>query len=173
MESRPLSNYEADTVASVVELHQEHHRQASLLQRTIDGLTDRLGRPLVVLGVVLALFLWVAQAAFTTNARFGTPSYDWLALSATLAAVLIAMVILATQRRQDQLAERRAQLTLQLALLADKKMAKTIALLEELRRDNPQLVDRVDAESVDMARPADPQGMLAAIDQGAKPAIDT
>lgn len=170
MESRPLSDHEADTVASVVELHEEHYRQASGLQRSIDGLTDRLGRPLVVLGVMLALFLWVAQAAVTSRGRFGTPSYDWLELCATLAAVLIAMVILATQRRQDQLAERRAQLTLQLALLADKKMAKTIALLEEFRRDNPQLANRFDSESVDMARPADPQGMLAAIDERAKPA---
>lgn len=168
MDSRPLSSHEADSVASVVELHEDHYRHASVLQRTIDGMTDRLGRPPVVICLMLALFLWTAMAALASRGRFDEPSYAWLELSATLAALLIAMMILATQRRQDQLAERRARLTLQLALLADKKMAKTIALLEEFRRDNPDVADRVDAESDDMARPADPQDVLAAIDRRAK-----
>lgn len=153
---------------SVVALHEEHYRHASGLQRIIDGVTDRLGRPPVVVGLMLGLFAWTASAALTSRGRFDEPSYAWLELSSTLAALLIAVMILATQRRQDQLAERRAQLTLQLALMADKKMAKTIALLEELRRDAPGLVDRVDAESDAMATPADPEDVLAAIDARAK-----
>ncbi len=170
MDSRQLSSHEADSIEAVVDLHQAHHRATSPLQRGIDGFIDWLGRPHVVAGFVLAVIAWTGGAAVMSSGRFDEPSYAWLELCATLAALLIAMMILATQRRQDQLAERRAQLTLQLALLADKKMAKTIALIEELRRDNPDLADRVDAESDDMARPADPQEVLAAIDQRAKPA---
>ncbi len=170
MDSRSLSSHESDSVESVVELHEDHYRHASVLQRAIDGVTDGLGRPPVVIGLMLVLLVWTALAALTSRGRFDDPSYAWLELSATLAALLIAVVILATQRRQDQLAERSEQLTLQLALLADKKMAKTIALFEEFRRDNPDVADRVDAESDDMSRPANPQEVLAAIDQRAKPA---
>ena len=167
MDPTQLSDHEADSVQAVVELHDEHHRQNSSLQRIINATTDRLGQPHVVIGLVLMLILWMALAAFASRGHFNTPTSAWLELCATLAALLIAMMILATQRRQDQLAERRAQLTLQLALLADKKMAKTIGLLEELRRDNPDLTDRVDAESDDMAKPTNPQEVLAAIDQRA------
>ncbi len=63
------------------------------------------------------------------------------------------------------LAERRDQLTLQLAILADKKTAKVIELLEEMRRDAPAIADRADPESDEMAKPADPAEVLAAIDR--------
>ena len=66
---------------------------------------------------------------------------------------------------ENLLAERRDQLTLELAILADKKTAKVIALLEEMRRDAPALADRADPESEAMARPADPREVLTAIDR--------
>jgi uncharacterized membrane protein len=77
------------------------------------------------------------------------------------------MLILVTQRRQDKLSERRAQLTLELAIIADRKNAKIIALLEELRRDHPDVPNRRDTESDEMAKAEDPQSVLAAIDQRA------
>ena len=86
-----------------------------------------------------------------------------LELFATLAALAMGMLILATQRREDVLAEKRSQLTLELALLNETKSAKIISLLEELRRDSPALDDRVDPESDAMSTPTDPQSVLAAI----------
>jgi uncharacterized membrane protein len=43
-------------------------------------------------------------------------------------------------------------MTLELAMLGDQKTAKIIALLEELRRDHPEIVDRVDREAAEMSR---------------------
>ena len=45
-------------------------------------------------------------------------------------------LILATQRRENQLAQLREQLNLELAILSEQKTAKVIQLLEESRRDN-------------------------------------
>jgi uncharacterized membrane protein len=73
------------------------------------------------------------------------------------------VLILATQRREDQLTQRREQLTLELAILSEQKTAKIIQLLEESRRDNPQMHDRHDPEAEAMAQPADPGSVLAAI----------
>ena len=72
-------------------------------------------------------------------------------------------MILATQRREDQLAGHREQLTLELAILGEQKSAKIIQLLEEMRRDDPSLANRVDHEAAAMATPADPQAVLDAI----------
>ena len=83
-----------------------------------------------------------------------------LAFVATVAALLIALLILTTQRHQDQLAERRAQLTLQIAILSEKKVAKVIALLEEQRQENPLLSSRVDEEAEAIAQSADPDASL-------------
>lgn len=73
-------------------------------------------------------------------------------------------MILVSEQRADALAERREQLTLELAILSERKIAKVIQLLEELRRDGAKPRVRTDAEAADMARPADPEAVIAAID---------
>jgi uncharacterized membrane protein len=52
---------------------------------------------------------------------------------------------------------------LELTILSEQKTAKVIQLLEEFRRDNPLIHDRVDQEADVMAQPADPQSVLDAI----------
>ncbi|CAN5219504.1 hypothetical protein BH10PSE4_BH10PSE4_07810 [soil metagenome] len=149
---------------AVARFHRDHYQRASGLQRSIDGATERLGRPAAVIILMVVTGGWAAWAAWRGGGRVDQPSFAWLELAATLAALLVSVLILVTQRREHQLADRRAQLTLELALLADKKSAKIIQLLADLRRDAPNLADRVDAESEDMARPADPAAVVASID---------
>ena len=62
------------------------------------------------------------------------------------------------------IAERREQLTLELAIPGEQKTAKVIELLEAPRRDDPHLRVRADPEAAAMARPADPSSVIAAID---------
>ena len=87
---------------------------------------------------------------------------------ATISALLVALLILTTQRHDEELAESRAQLTLHIAMLSERKIAKIIALLEEQRRDNPMLPSRVDVEAADMAQPADHDIALTLIDEAAE-----
>lgn len=174
MRSRPnpqaeLARPATQSIDELAEFHLEHYRHATPLQRAIDGVTERLGRPGVVIALFALIGAWIVFAAVRDDGRVDQPSFAWLELAATLAALLVALLILVTQRREDQLAERRSQLTLELALLADKRSAKIIALLEELRRDHPDLADRLDAESEEMAAPTDPHQVIAAIDARAAP----
>ena len=52
---------------------------------------------------------------------------------------------------------------LELAILSEQKTAKVIHLLEESRRDNPLIRDRLDPQADAMAQLADPQLVLDAI----------
>lgn len=165
----PLADHEEQSIDAIADFHREHYRSASPLQRGLDAVTDRLGRPLLVVGVIAVLGAWIGIAQATSRGGVTGPAFVWLELAATVASLLVSMLILATQRREDLLGDRRAKLILELAILADRKNAKIIALLEELRRDHPGVVDRIDAESVDMARPTDPGAVLAAIDERAQP----
>jgi len=72
-------------------------------------------------------------------------------------------LILATQRREYQLANSASSSTLELAILSEQETAKVIQLLEESRRDNPLIRDRVDQKAETIAQPADPQSVLDAI----------
>jgi uncharacterized membrane protein len=72
-------------------------------------------------------------------------------------------MILIAQRHDDELATRRDQLSLELALLSERKSAKIIALLEEFRRNDPHQGDHRDEVAEALAKPADPKVVLDAI----------
>ena len=80
-----------------------------------------------------------------------------------LTAPYMTLLILATQRRKNELASRREQLTLELSILSEQKSAKIIELIEELRRDLPMLENRTDHEASAMSVPADPAAVFEAI----------
>lgn len=159
-----LDDHVVQSVEAVADFHREHYRRASGLQKVIDATTERLGRPWAIIVLTATVGIWVGLAAWRGDGRVDQPSFAWLELAATIAALLVSVLILVTQRREDQLADRRAQLTLELALLADRRSAKIIALLEELRHDQPNIADRVDRESDAMAKPTDPRAVAASID---------
>ena len=77
-------------------------------------------------------------------------------------------MVLITQNRQTHDAEQRAQLDLQINLLAEQKVAKLIALLEELRRDLPIVQDRVDRAAEAMTEPVDPHAVLSALQEAGR-----
>ena len=89
--------------------------------------------------------------------------FAWLQGTLGLLALYVTMLILTTQRREDQLAGCREQLTLESAILGEQKSAKIIALLEEMRRDSPTLKNRFDEEAAAMSIAVDPQAVLDAI----------
>jgi uncharacterized membrane protein len=157
------------TVADLTSFHAEHDRAASPLERGAGRLVDLLGRPAVVLGLTIMAAVWIAAALWRVGPEgIASPPFAWLELVGTIAAFLIAMLILAAQRHAGQLAERRDKLTLELALLADRRSAKIIELLEDLRRDLPSVGERHDPEATGMREPADPRVVLEAIDRHAQ-----
>jgi uncharacterized membrane protein len=155
---------------ALAEFHLAHHRGASWLQRQIDRLTALVATPPALVAFGSAMIVWIALTALLTPHDAEQTSFGWLGLVSNCVALLVAVLILVTQRREDQLAERRSQLTLHLAILADKKSAKIIALLEELRRDQPNVSDRYDPESEEMATPTDVPLAMAVIDEKASAA---
>jgi uncharacterized membrane protein len=68
-----------------------------------------------------------------------------------------------------QLEEQRAHLDLKVTLLTEQKAAKMIDLLEELRRDLPNVKNRLDPEAVALQKSMNPDLVLAALDERAVP----
>ncbi len=159
-----LAQHVEDTVQTLLEFHRGHHRRTTALQRALDRLTGVIGRPSSIIVIAAGVAAWVGLNWLDPHAPT-LSSLGWLGLFSGVFALMISILILITQRREDELAERRAQFTLELTLLSDKKSAKIISLLEEMRRDHPQIADRFDAESEAMAKPSDTDQVLAAIDQ--------
>ncbi len=86
-----------------------------------------------------------------------------LELVVSLLAMIITITILTTQLRERQSAEERAHLELQINLLAERKIAKLIALVEELRHDLPNVPNRRDVLADEMQEAVDPHAVLDAL----------
>jgi uncharacterized membrane protein len=100
---------------------------------------------------------------FAALARF--PAFDpWplqgLQVLTSVTALYMTLFILTAQRREDELGELREQLTLQMSIASEQKIAKVIELLEELRRDLPSVRDRSDANAEALSKPANPDVVL-------------
>ncbi|WP_428485466.1 DUF1003 domain-containing protein [Rhodopila sp.] len=155
-----------DTIQAIAKLHAAHHQEAGALQRLVERLTAWIGRPRFIGALTGIIALWIAGnllAALSGKPPWDEPPSAWLQGALGLLALYVTVLILTTQRREDQLAGYREQLTLELAILSEQKSAKIIALLEEMRRDNPMLKNRIDEEAAAMAVAADPQAVLDAI----------
>jgi uncharacterized membrane protein len=83
--------------------------------------------------------------------------------------LLAATIVLTKQNRLERLAERRAHLDLKVTLLTEQKTEKLIDLLEELRRDLPNVKDRHDPKAAAMQQSMDPDAVLAALDERIEP----
>jgi uncharacterized membrane protein len=92
------------------------------------------------------------------------PPFFWLQGMVALSALLMTTMVLITANRQTRNAEERSHLDLQVNLLAERKVAKLIALVEELRRDLPMVRDRIDREADSMQKAVDPDAMMAALE---------
>jgi uncharacterized membrane protein len=153
------------TVRAIARLHAAHERRATPLQLLVDRLTSIVARPAFVGATVLTVAVWIAANLLLRRVAgwsFDKPAFPWLQGAGELAAILITTLVLMSQRRKDALSELREQLTLELAIMTEQKGAKLIALIEEMRRDNPLLVNRVDAQADDMSIAADPEAVLEA-----------
>lgn len=154
-----LSGQIDETIDAVAELERKALEAASLEQRAIERFTLAVGRPRTVYLVLTAVAVWVllnAGLGLAGRPQLDPPPYYWLDGVLGLAALLMTIVILTTENRMSEVAEMRSRLNLQVSLLAERKTAKIIQLLEELRYDLPSVHNRLDPEAQALTQPADP-----------------
>lgn len=155
-----------ETVQAINRLHAAHEAGATRLQRVVERVTKRAGRPAFVALLTGLVLLWIAFNLALIGAGqppLDEPPFFWLQGAVTLSALYMTVLILTTQRREDELTGLREQLTLELAILSEQKSAKIIALIEELRRDDPHISDRQDPDAEALSTPADPDAVLDAL----------
>jgi uncharacterized membrane protein len=159
-------------VESVASIRERVAQRLDKHQRMMEVLTAALGRPRTVYVTLSIVVGWIAFNVVTPELfgwhRVDPPPFSWLQGVVGLSALLMTTLVLITANRQTRNAEERSHLDLQVNLLAEHKVAKLIALLEELRRDLPMVRDRVDGEADAMQEAVDPHAMLVALEKSSK-----
>jgi uncharacterized membrane protein len=172
VEGAPTAGFERDQISqnieAVLEFYAREEQKISRSQRILERISSFIGQP-VFLGLILlfvALWILVNDALRLTKAGpFDPPPFVWLQGLIGLAALLTTFVILTKQNRLAKLEEQRAHLDLKVTLLTEQKVAKLIDLLEELRRDLPNVKNRHDPDATALQQPMNPELVLAALDE--------
>jgi uncharacterized membrane protein len=156
-------------IGAVLDFYAREEQKLSASQRAVERMSHFLGRPMFLGAILLFVAAWMAlNGALLGLGRraFDPPPFFWLQGIVGLSALLTATIVLTKQNRLARLAEQRAHLDLKVTLLTEQKAAKLIDLLEELRRDLPNVKDRHDSGAAALQQSMSPDRVLAALDEG-------
>ncbi len=159
----------SQNIEAILKFYTREDQKISHSQRILERISLCIGQPTFVGVILLFVALWILVNALLRQlglAEFDPAPFFWLQGIVGLGALLTATVVLTKQNRLARLAEQRAHLDLKVTLLTEQKAAKLIDLLEELRRDLPNVKNRHDPEAAALQQSMSPDLVLAALDEG-------
>jgi len=159
-------------IAAVEEFYLREGRRLSRSQRLVERISASVGQPRFLGLILIFVATWIGvneSLRALGRGAFDPAPYFWLQGIAGLCALLTSTVVLTKQNRMARLEEQRAHLDLKLTLLTEQKAAKLIDLLEELRRDLPNVRNRHDSDAAALQQAMNPDLVLAALDEPMQP----
>ena len=160
----PAANPVRKKVEAIADIHRAGEQRVARPQRFVETITRQLGQPRTLYVLLLLVAAWVC-ANTLTSLRWDPPPFFWLQGLVTLLGLLTTTVVLIAQNRWLHRADTRSQLDLHINLLAEEKVAKLVALVEELRRDLPSVQDRDDPEAAAMAQGTDVRDVVEQLEE--------
>jgi uncharacterized membrane protein len=142
--------------------------QVSGLQFAIEKISAFFGSPAYLTCAVIFIAIWIAVNAWGMRVGWrhvDPPPFFWLQGLVSSHALLLTVAVLIRQNRMAQVAEHRAHLDLQINLLTEQKVTKTLQIVDALRRDLTALRGRPDTEVTEMTKPANAHALMHAIKQ--------
>jgi uncharacterized membrane protein len=151
----PIHEVVERNIEALLDRAQEERRTRSLRDRMVDAITHFTGSLTFVYVHVVIVAAWVAvNAGWTPLPRFDQ-TFVLLATIASVEAIFLTSFVLITQNRMQVDADRRADLHLQIGLLAEHELTQLIKLVGEI------------AERLDVRTSPDPE--LAKLQRDVKP----
>jgi uncharacterized membrane protein len=157
----------------LAEIHAEEVRAAPNSLVGIERFIRFVGRPWLAFSIAAFLAAWFAadEISIRVNGHpFIGPGFPSIGLVISLCSLSMTLLILIAENHQGMIAERRAQVTLQIALVSEQKIAKVIELLERLRHDDPGVPNRRDDEAARMSEATDLRVALSEMDEAVEAA---
>ncbi|MBW4515771.1 MAG: DUF1003 domain-containing protein [Timaviella obliquedivisa GSE-PSE-MK23-08B] len=152
-------------IEAIIELETRHESSLPLHQQIIEKTAASFGQPwFLYFQLIFFIGWWFSSQLLNERlVQWQVPRFNIYEQGLDAASLLIATGVLIYQARQEKVAEERSHLVLQLNLLTEQKIAKLIALVEELRTDLPNVRNRYDSEAFEMQKTTNPQVVLNAL----------
>ena len=167
IESEVLPEHIIKNVETIDKYHNQSQQNVSADRRFLNKIAAVFSRPQFLYFQIGFFALWIGctQLAEKNIIAKNFPQFELDLHGLEVVSLLITTEVLIAQAHQEKVQEERSHLMLQLNLVTEQKIAKAIALLEELRIDLPNVKNRHDVEAEVMQQASDPQAILEVIQQ--------
>jgi len=133
-DSPQLAGVVERNIRALLARQQLEDRRKTTSERVADAVTRFTGSMTFVY-IHLALFgAWIAVNLGATPLPRFDPSFVILAMAASVEAIFLSTFVLISQNRMQALADRRADLDLQVSLLAEHEITQLVALVTEMAK---------------------------------------
>jgi uncharacterized membrane protein len=147
-----------------------HSRQFAASQRNgeeriADAITNFSGRMYFVYFHVIWFTIWIlANLGYFGIKPFDPYPFGLLTMIVSLEAIFLSTFVLISQNRLSAEADRRADLDLQIGLLAEHELTRVLKMLDEIQ-DKMGIENDYDKELRDLEKNVHPEDVLAEIDR--------
>ena len=162
--ARELAGVVDRNIRALVARDREHGRRRGLEERIADAITRFAGSMRFVYLHILLYGGWIVVNLGWLPLRPFDPTFVVLAMVASVEAIFISTFVLISQNRMAALADRRADLDLQISLLAEHEISRVIALVRSIA-ERMEIEGAHDPELTELACDVEPERVMERISQ--------
>jgi uncharacterized membrane protein len=160
-----LSSVLARNIHTLNERRQKEEAQATAQERLAERITSFTGSmPFVYIHLVLFGFWIIANLGVVPGVPTWDPSFVILAMWASVEAIFLSTFVLISQNRMAAAADKRANLDLQISLLAEHEVTKLAALLTAIA-ERLDVRTNIEGELDEIAKDVAPEAVLDEIEE--------
>jgi uncharacterized membrane protein len=155
-------------IRALEQRRQQEEAGAGFQERLADAITRATGSLIFVYVHLLLFGVWIVVNIWSV---FGIPAFDRsftvLAMAASVEAIFLSTFVLITQNRMAAAAEKRAELDLQISLLAEHEITKVAAMVAAIA-ERIGIDAAGDPEVAEITQDVIPEAVLDEIEERAK-----
>jgi uncharacterized membrane protein len=160
-----LSHIIERNIRTITRLRLQTARERHVQDRLADAITSLSGSMLFVYLHILWFGAWLlVNTGYMGLKPFDPFPYGLLTMIVSLEAIFLATFVLISQNRFSDAADRRAELDLQIGLLAEHEITRVLQMLDAIQ-DKLGIENDVDSELADLEMETKPEDVLAEIDR--------
>lgn len=150
-------------IAALVARRRQEERARTADERIAEAISRFAGSMRFVYLHLVLVALWVAiNLGLTPLPRFD-PTFVVLAMVASVEAIFLSTFVLITQNRMAAMADKRADLDLQISLLAEYEITRVVALVGEIA-ERMGIESARDPELAELSRDVEPARVLDSLE---------
>jgi uncharacterized membrane protein len=155
-------------ICTLLEIRQEFERSKGIQDRAADAITRFSGSMFFVYVHVAWFGLWIALNLGWLGVRpFDPFPFGLLTMVVSLEAIFLSTFVLISQNRMGAVADKRADLDVQIDLLAEHEITRILMLVDAMAK-KMGIPDANDSEIEDLARDVKPEEVIQEMEKRAR-----